>query len=82
MARIAVEMPRLGYDMEAGSVAAWLKRPGDSVERGEAIAEVATEKTTVEMEAVASGTLAELVVDAGVEVPVGSIIAWIDDGGP
>lgn len=78
MARIAVEMPSLGYDMERGVIGGWLKRVGDRVERGEAIAEIETEKTTVEMEALDAGTLVEIVADAGAEVPVGSVIAWLE----
>ena len=45
------------------------------VERGEPIAEIETDKTTVEMEASASGTLAEIVCEAGAEAPVGAVIA-------
>ena len=55
MARIAIEMPKLGYDMETGVISEWLKKVGDTVSRGEAIAEIETEKATVEMEATASG---------------------------
>ncbi len=80
MARIAVEMPKLGYDMEAGKVSGWLKKVGDPVSRGDLIAEIETDKSTVEMEAVASGTLAEIVHDAGAEVAVGETIAWLEDG--
>jgi pyruvate dehydrogenase E2 component (dihydrolipoamide acetyltransferase) len=79
MARIAIEMPRLGYDMETGIVSGWLKKVGDSITRGEAIAEIETDKSTVEMEATASGTLAEIVHDAGAEVAVGEPIAWLDE---
>ncbi len=80
MARIAIEMPKLGYDMETGTVAGWLKHQGDAVTRGEVIAEIETDKSTVEMEATASGTLVEIVHDAGAEVPVGEPIAWLEDG--
>ena len=80
MTRIAIEMPRLGYDMETGKVAGWLKRVGDPIERGEAIAEIETDKSTVEMEATTSGTLAEIIHDAGAEVAVGEPIAYIEDG--
>jgi pyruvate dehydrogenase E2 component (dihydrolipoamide acetyltransferase) len=80
MARIPIEMPRLGYDMETGTVAGWLKRVGDVIARGDVIAEIETDKSTVEMEATASGTLAEIVQDAGTEVPVGETIAWLEDG--
>lgn len=79
MARIPIEMPKLGYDMETGKVAAWLKQVGDKVTRGEVIAEIETEKSTVEMEALASGTLVEVVAGPGAELPVGEVIGYIDD---
>jgi pyruvate dehydrogenase E2 component (dihydrolipoyllysine-residue acetyltransferase) len=78
--RIDVTMPNLGYDMDEGKVQRWLKRVGDSVERGEAIAEVETDKTTVEMEAMASGTLTEIVVDEGSVAAVGAVIAVLESG--
>ena len=71
MARIAIEMPKLGYDMETGIVSGWLKKVGDPIARGEAIAEIETDKATVEMEATASGTLVEIVHEAGDEVAIG-----------
>jgi pyruvate dehydrogenase E2 component (dihydrolipoamide acetyltransferase) len=80
MARIPIEMPKLGYDMEAGKVSGWIRKVGDKVARGDVIAEIETDKSTVEMEATASGTLAEIVHDAGDEVPVGETIAWLEDG--
>ena len=78
MARIAIEMPKLGYDMETGVVAEWLKKVGDKVNRGEAIAEIETEKATVEMEATASGTLVEQTLATGEEVPVGTVIGYLE----
>jgi pyruvate dehydrogenase E2 component (dihydrolipoamide acetyltransferase) len=80
MARIPIEMPKLGYDMETGTVSGWLKHVGDTIARGDVIAEIETDKATVEMEAAASGTLAEIVHDAGDEVPIGEPIAWLEDG--
>ena len=80
MARIAIEMPKLGYDMESGTVSAWLKQVGDPINRGDVIAEIETDKSTVEMEAAATGTLVEIVHDAGAEVAVGVPIAWLEDG--
>jgi pyruvate dehydrogenase E2 component (dihydrolipoamide acetyltransferase) len=80
MARIPIEMPKLGYDMETGTVSGWLKRVGDTIARGDVIAEIETDKATVEMEATASGTLSEIVHDAGDEVPIGEPIAWLEDG--
>jgi pyruvate dehydrogenase E2 component (dihydrolipoamide acetyltransferase) len=81
MARIPIEMPKLGYDMESGKVAAWLKKVGDRVERGDVIAEIETEKSTVEMEATSAGIIAEIVAEPGAELPVGQVIAYLDDGG-
>ena len=80
MARIPIEMPKLGYDMETGKVSGWIKKVGDQVARGDVIAEIETDKSTVEMEATASGTLEEIVHEAGDEVPVGETIAWLEDG--
>lgn len=79
MARIAIEMPKLGYDMESGTVGGWLKKVGDKVSRGEAIAEIETEKSTVEMESTVAGTLVEIVAAAGSELPVGAVIGYLDD---
>jgi pyruvate/2-oxoglutarate dehydrogenase complex dihydrolipoamide acyltransferase (E2) component len=78
MSRIEVTMPNLGYDMESGKVGSWLKQIGDSIERGEPIAEIETDKTTVEMEAMASGTLVEILCEAGSEAAVGTPIAVIE----
>ena len=80
MTRIAIEMPSLGYDMESGAISSWLKNVGDKVARGEAIAEIETDKTTVEMESTADGILAEIVVAAGTDVRVGAVIGYLDDG--
>jgi pyruvate dehydrogenase E2 component (dihydrolipoamide acetyltransferase) len=80
MARIAIEMPKLGYDMESGRIAGWVKAVGDTVARGDVIAEIETEKSTVEMESTAAGTLVEIVAEAGAELPVGEVIGWLDDG--
>jgi pyruvate dehydrogenase E2 component (dihydrolipoamide acetyltransferase) len=77
--RIDVMMPNLGYDMEDGKIQRWLKQVGDSVERGEPIAEIETDKTTVEMESMASGTLAEIVVAEGERAAIGSVIAVIEN---
>lgn len=76
--RVEVAMPNLGYDMEEGKIASWLKAVGDSVARGEVIAEIETDKTTVEMEALAAGTLAEIVHEEGATVAVGDVIAYLE----
>ena len=76
--RIDVTMPNLGYDMEQGKVAAWLKGLGDRVERGEPLAEIETDKTIIEMESLVTGTLVEIVCPAGSEAPVGAAIAYLE----
>ena len=81
MPRIPIEMPKLGYDMETGAISSWLKQVGDTVERGEAIAEIETDKTTVEMEATHSGTLVEQALGPGEEIDVGTVIGYIDSDG-
>jgi len=76
-----VIMPALGFDMTEGLLARWLVNEGDPVEKGRAIAEIETEKATVEIEAAASGTLAKVIVHAGETVPVGTLIGVIAEAG-
>jgi pyruvate dehydrogenase E2 component (dihydrolipoyllysine-residue acetyltransferase) len=78
--RTEIRMASLGYDMEAGEIAEWLKQVGDAVERGEPIVLIETDKATVEMEATQTGTLVEIVAAAGAEVPVGEVIGYIEAG--
>jgi len=76
--RLEITMPNLGYDMASGKIASWLVAVGDEVDRGQPIAEIETDKTTVEMEALAAGTLAEIVHGDGAEVDVGHVIAFLE----
>lgn len=76
-----VNMPKLGFDMEEGAIANWLKDEGDTVEKGEVIAEVETDKATVEMEAPDAGVLLSIVVGAGERVPVFTTVAYIGEEG-
>jgi pyruvate dehydrogenase E2 component (dihydrolipoamide acetyltransferase) len=73
-------MPMFEATMETGIVERWLKMAGDPVQRGEAIAEISTDKVTMEMEALVSGTLVEILERDGAEVPVGTPIGIIEDG--
>lgn len=79
--QVEVTMPNLGYDMEEGKIITWLKAPGDGVQRGEAIAEIETDKATVEMEALATGTLTEIVAQEGHTVAIGGVIAYLETDG-
>lgn len=76
--RIAIRMPKTSYEMEAGVVARWLKQAGDAVAEGEPIAEVETEKTTIELESPAAGRLVEITQREGAEVPVEQPIGYIE----
>ncbi|MSQ06423.1 MAG: 2-oxo acid dehydrogenase subunit E2 [Dehalococcoidia bacterium] len=72
-----VVMPQMGYDMREGTVVKWRKREGEPVARGEVIADIQTDKATVEFEAYAAGILRKIVAQEGVPVPVGQLIAVI-----
>ncbi|MBX7212563.1 MAG: 2-oxo acid dehydrogenase subunit E2 [Thermoflexales bacterium] len=72
-----ITMPQMGFDMTEGTVANWLKALGDPVKKGEPIAEIETDKTTIQIEAFGSGVLSEIRVAAGTKVPVGSVIGVI-----
>ncbi len=72
-----VAMPSMGYDMKEGIVVRWRKKEGEQVARGEVIAEIETDKATVEMEAYASGVLGKILAEEGASIPVGDLIAVI-----
>jgi pyruvate dehydrogenase E2 component (dihydrolipoamide acetyltransferase) len=71
----------MGFDMTEGVIANWLKAEGDSVEKGEAIAEIETDKTTIQIEAFAGGTLIKILAPVGAKVPVGQTIGLIGEPG-
>ena len=73
----SIVMPQMGFDMTEGTVSRWLKDEGDEVTRGEPIAEIETDKATVELEAYESGVMARIYVPEGVTVPVGETIGII-----
>lgn len=70
-------MPRLGADMEAGTLVAWRKQPGDPVRRGEIIAEVETEKGVIDVESFNTGVVEKVLVKPGEKTPVGTPLAVI-----
>ncbi|WP_292239449.1 biotin/lipoyl-containing protein, partial [Mesorhizobium sp.] len=73
---IEILMPALSPTMEEGNLSKWLKNEGDKVVAGDVIAEIETDKATMEVEAVDEGTLAKIVVPAGTEgVKVNALIA-------
>ena len=76
-----VIMPKMGDAMEEGTLLKWLKSEGDDVSEGDAIAEIETDKVTMELEAEDEGTLAQLIADEGQDIPVGEAIAFIQGEG-
>jgi 2-oxoisovalerate dehydrogenase E2 component (dihydrolipoyl transacylase) len=76
-----VTMPQLGETVTEGTVAQWLKRPGESVEKYEPFVEVSTDKVNAEVPSPVSGVLRELLVKEGETVATGTAIAIIDDAG-
>jgi pyruvate dehydrogenase E2 component (dihydrolipoamide acetyltransferase) len=79
---INILMPALSPTMEKGNLAKWLKKEGDKVKSGDVIAEIETDKATMEVEAVDEGTLAKILVPEGTpDVPVNNVIAVLAGDG-
>jgi len=72
-----ISMPKLGFDMVEGTLVRWLKSEGDQVQQGEILAEIETDKATVEVESAATGVLHKHLIAEGTPVPVGKPIAVI-----
>src|SRR5437773_2788542 len=75
-----ITMPQQSDTMTEGTVVKWLKKEGDKVKEGEVIAEIETDKATMEMEAFETGTLAVIAVPEGQKVPVGTVLGVIASG--
>ncbi len=76
-----LNLPRLGETMETGRIAGWLKRPGDAFRRGETIVEIESDKTVVELPALADGTLVEVLAAEGTDVDVGAPLCRYEAAG-
>jgi len=72
-----ISMPKLGFDMQEGVLVRWVKNEGEDVNKGDVLAEIETDKATVEVESSASGVIRKLLVEAGSVVPVGDPIALV-----
>jgi 2-oxoglutarate dehydrogenase E2 component (dihydrolipoamide succinyltransferase) len=75
-----IKVPSLGESITEATVAKWLKHPGEVVAADEPIAELETDKVTLEVPAPASGTLSEILAQEGANVPVGAVLGRIADG--
>jgi pyruvate dehydrogenase E2 component (dihydrolipoamide acetyltransferase) len=76
-----IEMPKLSDTMEEGVIAKWNVKEGDKVESGDVIAEVETDKATMEVEVFDSGTILKLLVEEGQSIPLGGLMAIIGEEG-
>ncbi|MBI5962607.1 MAG: 2-oxo acid dehydrogenase subunit E2 [Chloroflexi bacterium] len=76
-----ISMPKLGFDMAEGLLVRWVKQVGETINKGDALAEIETDKATVEVESSASGVVLQLIVDQGTMVPVNAPIAIVGKAG-
>jgi pyruvate dehydrogenase E2 component (dihydrolipoamide acetyltransferase) len=76
-----INMPKLGFDMKEGTLVRWVKQEGEKVTKGDVLAEIETDKATVEVESTFSGILFSQLVETDAIVPIGEPIAVIADEG-
>ncbi len=72
-----IKMPKLGFDMAEGTLVRWVKNVGENINKGDVLAEIETDKATVEVESHAAGVVLQHLVDAGTSVPVNAPIAVV-----
>src|SRR4029434_1687050 len=72
-------MPKLSPTMEEGQISRWLKKEGDKVSMGEPLAEIDTDKATMEMQALGHGVLRKILISEGQSAPLGQLIAVIGE---
>ncbi|MCE9646366.1 MAG: 2-oxo acid dehydrogenase subunit E2 [Chloroflexi bacterium] len=76
-----ISMPKLGFDMAEGLLVRWVKQVGENINKGDVLAEIETDKATVEVESSVSGVVLQLMVDQGTMVPVNAPIAIVGAAG-
>src|SRR5215216_6360553 len=72
-----INMPKLGFDMAEGTLVRWVKQVGENINKGDVLAEIETDKATVEVESSANGVVLQHIVDEGTVVPVNAPIAVV-----
>jgi pyruvate dehydrogenase E2 component (dihydrolipoamide acetyltransferase) len=75
---VNIEMPKLSDTMTEGTLVKWHKNVGDSVEIGDILADIETDKATMEMEAFDDGVLTEILIQAGEKAPIGATLAILN----
>ncbi|MBN2325842.1 MAG: E3 binding domain-containing protein, partial [Candidatus Omnitrophica bacterium] len=76
-----IEMPKLSDTMTTGKIISWLKKEGDAIESGEAIAEVETDKATMELEVFEDGVLLKILAEKDSDAPIGAALAILGEEG-
>lgn len=76
-----VEMPKLGFDMAEGTLVSWVKKEGEHIEKGDVLAEIETDKATIQVESSFGGTILKELLETSTTVPVGTPIAIIGETG-
>ena len=76
--RKEVIMPKIGLDMDEGTISSWLKKVGDTVAEGEALVEIETDKAVTEVQSTVNGKLVQIVANEGDTVEITKTIAWIE----
>jgi pyruvate dehydrogenase E2 component (dihydrolipoamide acetyltransferase) len=74
-----VKLPRLGQTMQSGTISAWLMDEGDSIDKGDYLFELQSEKSTLEVESPVTGILRKILIEEDNDVPVGTVVAIIGD---
>ena len=75
-----ISMPRLSDTMEEGTIARWLKKAGDEIKKGDILAEIETDKATMDLESYDAGVLEQILVQEGETAPIGQAVAIIGSG--
>ena len=75
-----VNMPRLSDTMQEGTIARWLKKAGDEIKKGDILAEIETDKATMDLESYDAGVLEQILVQEGETAPIGQAVAIIGSG--
>lgn len=78
MTPVDFRLPSLGADMESATLVEWMKKPGEAVHRGEAVAAVETDKGIIDIESYDEGSVAELLIQPGTKIPVGTVLARLN----
>ena len=76
-----VLMPQMGESITEGTITKWLKKPGDTVQRGEPLFEISTDKVDAEIPSPSAGTLKEIKIAEGATVQINTVVATIEEGG-